>query len=119
MEIEEKVWDAFTDLSEEGMANVAEQATGYRVFHKYELGDVLGVYGDKVAARIIREAKEEENFSEDDEWMIYDDFHGQLMSNDDLMELLNEFDYDIITGILDDADLMGELGLENEEEDEE
>ncbi len=117
MEIEEKVWDAFTDLNDEAMADMAERATGARVFRKDMLWEVLRGYGDRAAtARIIKEAEEDEGFSEDDEWMYYDDFTGELLSNDDLMELLDAVNWEIVTGIMDDGDLMYELGLESEEE---
>lgn len=117
MEIEEKVWDAFTDLAEWEMADMAERACGWQVFRKKMLDEVLSWHADKEEkARIIMEAEDGMDFSRNDAWMIYDEDGGVLVSSDDLMELLSDYQDEIVDAIMADDDLMDELGVESEEE---
>lgn len=121
----EEIWERFMALNESKMVDVAERATGcLKIFKMDKLSDIfteifnndwLGM--DRVV-RILKNSEKCGDFSLDNFWGCLDEGEEIILSFDELEEIMEEYETDIIYGILDDDELMDELGLvEIEEED--
>ena len=116
----EEIWDKFTDLPEDTMADMAERATaGLFVFRARNFNDEiqtareLNAIDDLTLAIIIEDATNSGTFHIDEQslqnWCLLDTDTEEIRTNSDLMELLSEYEDDIVDGIEEDEDLMDEI----------
>lgn len=116
----EEIWDKFTDLPEDTMADIAERATaGLFVFRARNFNDEiqtvreLNAIDDLTLAMMIEDATNRGTFHIDEQslrnWCLLDTDTEEIRTNNDLMELLSEYEDDIVDGIEEDEDLMDEI----------
>lgn len=116
----EEIWDKFTDLPEDTMADMAERATaGLFVFRARNFNDEiqtareLNAIDDLTLAIIIEDATNRGTFHIDEQslrnWCLLDTDTEEIRTNSDLMELLSEYEDEIVDGIEEDEDLMDEI----------
>lgn len=116
----EEIWDKFTDLPEDTMADMAEKATaGLFVFRARNFNDEiqtareLNAIDDLTLAIIIEDATNRGTFHIDEQslrnWCLLDTDTEEIRTNSDLMELLSEYEDEIVDGIEEDEDLMDEI----------
>lgn len=116
----EEIWDKFTDLPEDTMADMAERATaGLFVFRARNFNDEiqtareLNAIDDLTLAMMIEDATNRGTFHIDEQslrnWCLLDTDTEEIRTNSDLMELLSEYEDDIVDGIEEDEDLMDEI----------
>lgn len=116
----EEIWDKFTDLPEDTMADMAERATaGLFVFRARNFNDEiqtareLNAIDDLTLAIIIENATNRGTFHIDEQslrnWCLLDTDTEEIRTNSDLMELLSEYEDEIVDGIEKDEDLMDEI----------
>lgn len=116
----EEIWDKFTDLPENTMADMAERATaGLFVFRARNFNDEiqtvreLNAIDDLTLAMMIEDATNRGTFHIDEQslrnWCLLDTDTEEIRTNSDLMELLSEYEDDIVDGIEEDEDLMDEI----------
>lgn len=116
----EEIWDKFTDLPEDTMADMAERATaGLFVFRARNFNDEiqtareLNTIDDLTLAIIIEDATNRRTFHIDEQslrnWCLLDTDTEEIRTNSDLMELLSEYEDEIVDGIEEDEDLMDEI----------
>lgn len=116
----EEIWDKFTDLPEDTMADIAERATaGLFVFRVRNFNDEiqtareLNAIDDLTLAMMIEDATNRGTFHIDEQslrnWCLLDTDTEEIRTNSDLMELLSEYEDDIVDGIEEDEDLMDEI----------
>lgn len=119
----EEIWDKFTDLPEDTMADMAERATtGLFVFRARNFNDEiqtareLNAIDDLTLAIIIEDATNRGTFHIDEQslrnWCLLDTDTEEIRTNSDLMELLSEYEDEIVDGIEEDEDLMDEINGE-------
>ena len=121
MTLEERIWDAFTDLGDDDMADMAERACGVNIFRIVSMDSALEQYHMSMSkfAGILQEAINSDDFDMDEEWAIYNDDAETIESSDDLMDMLADHEDEIVDAIMGDLDLLEELGIEEEDEDDE
>lgn len=116
----EEIWDKFTGLPEDTMADMAERATaGLFVFKARNFNDEiqtvreLNAIDDLTLAMMIEDATNRGTFHIDEQslrnWCLLDTDTEEIRTNSDLMELLSEYEDDIVDGIEEDEDLMDEI----------
>lgn len=116
----EEIWDKFTDLPEDTMADMAERSTaGLFVFRARNFNDEiqtareLNAIDDLTLAIIIEDATNRETFHIDEQslrnWCLLNTDTEEIRTNSDLMELLSEYEDEIVDGIEEDEDLMDEI----------
>ena len=116
----EEIWDKFTDLPEDTMADMAERATaGLFVFRARNFNDEiqtvreLNAIDDLTLAMMIEDATNRGTFHIDEQslrnWCLLDTDTEEIRTNSDFMELLSEYEDDIVDGIEEDEDLMDEI----------
>ena len=116
----EEIWDKFTDLPKDTMADMAERATtGLFVFRARNFNDEiqtareLNAIDDLTLAIIIEDATNRGTFHIDEQslrnWCLLDTDTEEIRTNSDLMELLSEYEDEIVDGIEEDEDLMDEI----------
>lgn len=116
----EEIWDKFTDLPEDTIADMAERATaGLFVFRARNFNDEiqtvreLNAIDDLTLAMMIEDATNRGTFHIDEQslqnWCLLDTDTEEIRTNSDLMELLSEYEDDIVDGIEEDEDLMDEI----------
>lgn len=116
----EEIWDKFTDLPEDTMADMAERATaGLFVFRARNFNDEiqtareLNAIDDLTLAIIIEDATNRGTFHIDEQslrdWCLLDTDTEEIRTKSDLMELLSEYEDEIVDGIEEDEDLMDEI----------
>lgn len=116
----EEIWDKFTDLQEDTMADMAERATaGLFVFRARNFNDEiqtareLNAIDDLTLAIIIEDATNRGTFHINEQslrnWCLLDTDTEEIRTNNDLMELLSEYEDEIVDGIEEDEDLMDEI----------
>lgn len=116
----EEIWDKFTDLPEDTIADMAERATaGLFVFRARNFNDEiqtareLNTIDDLTLAIIIEDATNRGTFHIDEQslrnWCLLDTDTEEIRTNSDLMELLSEYEDEIVDGIEEDEDLMDEI----------
>lgn len=119
----EEIWDKFTDLPEDTMADMAERATaGLFVFRARNFNDEiqtareLNAIDDLTLAIIIEDATNRGTFHIDEQslrnWCLLDTDTEEIRTNSDLMELLSKYEDEIVDGIEEDEDLMDEINGE-------
>ena len=119
MTLEERIWDAFTDMSDDDMADMAERACGVDIFRNVNIDSALERYHMSMSkfAEILQDAIDTDEFDIKEEWAIYNDCEETIESSDDLMDLLADHEDEIVDCIMGDLDLMEELGVEEEDDD--
>lgn len=116
----EEIWDKFTDLPEDTMADMAERATaGLFVFRARNFNDEiqtareLNAIDDLTLAIMIEDATNRGTFHIDEQslrnWCLLDTDTEEIRINSDLMELLSEYEDEIVDGIEENEDLMDEI----------
>lgn len=114
----EEIWDKFTDLPEDTMADMAERATAYFFIFKvkdFDEGIKNAAWalseGYKTLAEIIEEGVNMGEFTMDDEeeWCLLDAGSGIIKTDSDFLSMLAEYEDEIVTGICEDDDLVAEL----------
>lgn len=116
----EEIWDKFTDLPEDTMADIAERATAELfVFRARNFNDEiqtvreLNAIDDLTLAMMIEDATNRGTFHIDEQslrnWCLLDTDTEEISTNSDLMELLSEYEDEIVDGIEEDEDLMDEI----------
>ena len=116
----EEIWDKFTDLPEDTMADMAERATaGLFVFRARNFNDEiqtareLNAIDDLTLTIMIEDATNRGTFHIDEQslrnWCLLDTDTEEIRTNSDLMELLSEYEDEIVDGIEEDEDLMDEI----------
>lgn len=116
----EEIWDKFTDLPEDTMADMAERATaGLFVFrarnfnNEIQTARELNAIDDLTLAIIIEDATNRGTFHIDEQslrnWCLLDTDTEEIRTNSDLMELLSEYEDEIVDGIEEDEDLIDEI----------
>lgn len=116
----EEIWDKFTDLPEDTMADMAERATaGLFVFRARNFNDEiqtareLNAIDDLTLAIMIEDATNRGTFHIDEQslrnWCLLDTDTEEIRTNSDLMELLSEYEDEIVDGIEENEDLMDEI----------
>lgn len=116
----EEIWDKFTDLPEDTMADMAERATaGLFVFRARNFNDEiqtareLNAIDDLTLAIIIEDATNRGTFHIDEQslrnWCLLDTDTEEIRTNSDLIELLSKYEDEIVDGIEEDEDLMDEI----------
>lgn len=116
----EEIWEKFTDLPEDTMADMAERATaGLFVFRARNFNDEiqtareLNTIDDLTLAIIIEDATNRGTFHIDEQslrnWCLLDTDTEEIRTNSDLIELLSEYEDEIVDGIEEDEDLMDEI----------
>lgn len=116
----EEIWEKFTDLPEDTMADMAERATaGLFVFRARNFNDEiqtareLNTIDDLTLAIIIEDATNRGTFHIDEQslrnWCLLDTDTEEIRTNSDLMELLSEYEDEIVDGIEEDEDMMDEI----------
>ena len=116
----EEIWDKFTDLPEDTMADMTERATaGLFVFRARNFNDEiqtareLNAIDDLTLTIIIEDATNRGTFHIDEQslrnWCLLDTDTEEIRTNSDLMELLSEYEDEIVDGIEEDKDLMDEI----------
>lgn len=119
----EEIWDKFTNLPEDTMADMAERATaGLFVFRARNFNDEiqtareLNAIDDLTLAIIIEDATNRGTFHIDEQslrnWCLLDTDTEEIRTNSDLMELLSEYEDEIVDGIEEDENLMDEINGE-------
>lgn len=114
----EEIWDKFTNLPEDTMADMAERATAYFFVFKvkdFDEGIKNAAWalseGYKTLAEIIEEGVNMGEFTMDDEeeWCLLDAGSGIIKTDSDLLSMLAEYEDEIVDGIEEDEDLMDEI----------
>lgn len=116
----EEIWDKFTDLPEDTMADIAERATAELfVFRARNFNDEiqtvreLNAIDDLTLAMMIEDATNRGTFHIDEQslrnWCLLDTDTEEISTNSDLMELLSEYEDEIVDWIEEDEDLMDEI----------
>lgn len=116
----EEIWDKFTDLPEDTMADMAERATaGLFVFRARNFNDEiqtareLNAIDDLTLAIIIEDATNRGTFHIDEQslrnWCLLDTDTEEIRTNSDLIELLSKYEDEIVDEIEEDEDLMNEI----------
>ena len=113
---EDEIWDKFTDLDDDGMADMAERATGgsLRVFLPKDFDDVMTDCHCTFSqiAEMMEDAVGNDNWvsmGESGAWIVYDDDAGTLKQDFDLMDMLGDWQDDIVNCIMNDEELLSEL----------
>ena len=119
MTLEEKIWDAFTDLGDNEMADMAERACGVEIFRMVSMSEAMGKYNLDLLqfAEMLNAAIDNADFDTNDEWVIYHDFARTIESGNGLMDLLADHEDEIVDAIMEDPDLMEELEIEEDDDD--
>lgn len=119
MTLEERIWDAFTDLSDDEMADMVERACGVDIFRIVNMDSALERYHMTMYTfgELIQEAINFDAFDMSEEWAIYNDGAKTIESSNDLMDMLADHEDEIVDAIMGDLDLLEELGVEEEDDD--
>lgn len=114
----EEIWDKFTDLPEDTMADMAERATAYFFVFKVKDFDksiknaawALSE-GYKTLVEMVEDGVNLNEFTMGDEeaWCVLDAGSGIIKTDSDLLTMLTEYEDEIVDGIEEDEDLMDEI----------
>lgn len=114
----EEIWDKFTDLPEDTMADMAERATAYFfVFKVKDFDESIKnaawalSEGYKTLVEMVEDGVNLNEFTMGDEeaWCVLDAGNGIIKTNSDLLTMLTEYEDEIVDGIEEDEDLMDEI----------
>lgn len=114
----EEIWDKFTDLPEDTMADMAERATAYFfVFKVKDFDESIKnaawalSEGYKTLVEMVEDGVNLNEFTMGDEeaWCVLDAGSGIIKTDNDLLTMLTEYEDEIVDGIEEDEDLMDEI----------
>lgn len=114
----EEIWDKFTDLPEDTMADMAERATAYFfVFKVKDFDESIKnaawalSEGYKTLVEMVEDGVNLNEFTMEDEeaWCVLDAGSGIIKTDSDLLTMLTEYEDEIVDGIEEDEDLMDEI----------
>ena len=114
----EEIWDKFTDLPEDTMADMAERATAYFfVFKVKDFDESIKnaawalSEGYKTLVEMVEDGVNLNEFTMGDEeaWCVLDAGSGIIKTDSDLLSMLEEYENEIVTGICEDEDLLAQL----------
>lgn len=114
----EEIWDKFTDLPEDTMADMAERATAYFfVFKVKDFDESIKnatwalSEGYKTLVEMVEDGVNLNEFTMGDEeaWCVLDAGSGSIKTDSDLLTMLTEYEDEIVDGIEEDEDLMDEI----------
>lgn len=114
----EEIWDKFTDLPEDTMADMAERATAYFfVFKVKDFDESIKnaawalSEGYKTLVEMVEDGVNLNEFTMEDEeaWCVLDAGSGIIKTDSDLLTILTEYEDEIVDGIEEDEDLMDEI----------
>lgn len=114
----EEIWDKFTDLPEDTMADMAERATAYFfVFKVKDFDESIKnaawalSEGYKTLVEMVEDGVNLNEFTMGDEeaWCVLDARSGIIKTDSDLLTMLTEYEDEIVDGIEEDEDLMDEI----------
>lgn len=88
----EELWDAFTDLDEDKMADVAMNATNVRVFKKEDFDDEM--------------CRANMSPTDINEWIVFDADAQTIKSDFDLLYMLSDYEDEITDALEDDESLL-------------
>lgn len=115
---EDEVWDRFTSLKEEEMADMAERAISH--FFVFKIKDFDESIknaasalseGYKTLVEMVEDGVNLNEFTMGDEeaWCVLDAGSGIIKTDSDLLSMLEEYENEIVTGICEDEDLLAQL----------
>ena len=103
----EELWDAFTDLDEDKMADVAMNATNVRVFKKDDFDDEMRRADMSPTDIVVMiEASPEFSIFKKGEWIVFDVDKQIIESNLNLLYLLSYYQDEITDALEDDESLL-------------
>lgn len=114
----EEIWDKFTDLPEDTMADMAERATAYFfVFKVKDFDESIKnaawalSEGYKTLVEMVEDGVNLNEFTMGDEeaWCVLDAVSDIIKTDSDLLTMLTEYEDEIVDGIEEDEDLMDEI----------
>lgn len=114
----EEIWDKFTDLPEDTMADMTERATAYFfVFKVKDFDESIKnatwalSEGYKTLVEMVEDGVNLNEFTMGDEeaWCVLDAGSGIIKTDSDLLTMLTEYEDEIVDGIEEDEDLMDEI----------
>lgn len=104
----EELWDAFTDLDEDKMADVAMNATNVRVFKKKDFDDEMCRVNMSPTdiAEMIEISLDDFSIFCGNEWIVFD-VDAQIIKSDfDLLYMLSDYEDEITDALEDDESLL-------------
>lgn len=104
----EELWDAFTDLDEDKMADVAMNAINVRVFKKEDFDDEMRRANMSPTGIAVMTEESLGDFSifGGNEWVVFDMNVQTIKSNFDLLYMLSDYEDEITDALEDDESLL-------------
>lgn len=104
----EEIWDAFTDLDEDEMADVAMNAINVRVFKKEDFDDEMlrADMSPTDIAEMIEESLDEFSIFGKDGWVVFDVDAQTIKSDFDLLYMLSDYEDEITDALEEDESLL-------------
>lgn len=104
----EELWDAFTDLDEDKMADVAMNAINVRVFKKEDFDDEMrcAKMSPSDIAEMIENSLDDFSIFGGNEWVVFDVDAQTIKSDFDLLYMLSDYEDEITDALEDDESLL-------------
>lgn len=104
----EELWDAFTDLDEDKMADVAMNAINVRVFKKEDFDDEMlrANMSPSDIAEMIENSLDDFSIFWGNEWVVFDAYAQTIKSDFDLLYMLSDYEDEITDALEDDESLL-------------
>lgn len=104
----EELWDAFTDLDEDKMADVAMNAINVRVFKKEDFDDEMlrANMSPSDIAEMIENSLDDFSIFGGNEWVVFDVDAQTIKSDFDLLYMLSDYEDEITDALEDDESLL-------------
>ena len=104
----EELWDAFTDLDEDKMADVAMNAINVRVFKRDDLDDEMlrANMSPTDIAEMIENSLDDFSIFEKEEWIVFDVDAQTIKSDFDLLYMLSDYEDEITDALEEDESLL-------------
>lgn len=104
----EELWDAFTDLDEDKMADVAMNAINVRVFKRDDFDDEMlrANMSPTDIAEMIENSLDDFSIFEKEEWIVFDVDAQAIKSDFDLLYMLSDYEDEITDALEEDESLL-------------
>lgn len=104
----EELWDAFTDLDEDKMADVAMNAINVRVFKREDFDDEMrrANMSPTDIAEMIEESLDDFSIFGENEWVVFDVDAQTIKSDFDLLYMLSDYEDEITDALEEDESLL-------------
>lgn len=104
----EELWDAFTDLDEDKMADVAMNAINVRVFKKEDFDDEMrrAKMSPSDIAEMIENSLDDFSIFGGNEWVVFDVDAQTIKSDFDLLYMLSDYEDEITDALEEDESLL-------------